>query len=322
MGRAASRSIQPIVEVSEHERQADQVRGTLRILCVAPFLNEERYLGRFLESVEHQIRMADEMILVDDGSVDASWTIAAQFAQRHPAVRLLRRPPRPPERDRLASAHELQAFQWAVSQAEGAWDIAVKLDTDLVLNLDLFDALERAFLEQPDLGIGGAYLSVIDPSTTAQRREATPAGHVRGATKFYRRECYTTIAPLPAILGWDTIDEVTARSRGWRTGSIECPGGDIIHLRPTGAADGLLRAQFRWGTCAYAIGQHPLWIAASAVRRLQYRPRVLASLAYIAGSMAAFRRRYPRASAEVRAYGRREDLQRLRSLLLHRYRKR
>ena len=318
MGRALFRSIWPISGLIEHELQASQVHVTLRIVCVAPFLNEERYLGSFLESIERQTRMPDEIVLVDDGSSDASWNIAAEFAQRHSNVRALRRPPRPPERDRLASAHELQAFQWAVSQAADGWDVAVKLDADLILNADLFEALERAFLDQPDLGIAGAYLSVID-GTTGQRREPTPKGHVRGATKFYRRECYETIAPLPAILGWDTIDEVTARSHGWRTGSIDCPGGDIIHLRPTGAANGLLRAHFRWGTCAYAIGQHPLWITASAVRRLRSRPRVFASLAYIAGCVAGFVRRCPRARADVRMFGRREDLRRLRSLGLHQH---
>lgn len=173
MARFTSHSIWSITGLIEYEPQAKQVRRSLRILCVAPFLNEERYLGCFLESVERQIRMPDEIILVDDGSADGSWDIAAEFAQRHPAVRLLRRPPRPPERDRLARAHELQAFQWAVSQAADDWDVAVKLDTDLILNPDLFEALERAFLDQPDLGIAGAYLSVIDASTAGQHREAT-----------------------------------------------------------------------------------------------------------------------------------------------------
>ena len=52
------------------------------------------------------------------------------------------------------------------------------------------------------------------------------AGHVHGATKFFRRACWEQISPVPPILGWDTIDESTARMRGWRTQSFAMPDGD------------------------------------------------------------------------------------------------
>jgi len=287
---------------------------TMRIACIVSFLNEDRYLQRFLDSIEHQSRPPDELLLVDDGSTDASPRIADEYACRHPRAVLLRRPRRPPARDRLADAAVVRAFQWGLTQIRGSWDVAVKMDADLELSPDLFATIEQAFIEDPELGIAGAQLCVIDPRTGERQRERCRPGHVRGPTKFYRRACYEQIAPLPAFLGWDTIDEITARSRGWRTGSVDCAAGDTIHLRPVGGHDGALRGQFRWGTAAYAIGQHPVWVAGSAIRRLADRPLVVGSAAFLAGCLTGPVRRHPRATAEVTAFARAEQLRDMRRI--------
>jgi biofilm PGA synthesis N-glycosyltransferase PgaC len=280
----------------------------LRMVCVVPFLNEEMYLQAFLDSLNGQDRFPDQLVLVDDGSTDDSAAIAAEFAAGRPNICLLRRSPRPPARDRLADAPELQSFRWGLSEVRGPWDVAVKMDADLDLAPDLFATLERAFLTTPDLGIAGSHLSVIDPRTGAPVRERCRSGHVRGGTKFYRRACLNEISPIPPILGWDTIDEIAARRHGWQTSSLACVGGDTVHRRPTGGANGLLRAHYRWGTCAYGIGQHPLWVALSAARRLADRPRVLGSAAFLMGWTNGLLRRRPRAASDIRGFGRHEQL--------------
>lgn len=187
-----------------------------------------------------------------------------------------------------------------------------KLDADLQLSPDLLHTLEKAFLQKPDLGIAGAYLSAIDPKTGTLKRERCHPQHVRGATKFYRRGCYEQIAPIEPFLGWDTIDEIAARAHGWQTASLSCPQGDTIHLRPTGSVDGRLRAQYRWGLCAYGIGQHPLWVFLSAGRRFSDRPYLLGSLAFLTGWTMAALRQHERAKSDIRTHGRHEQLEILR----------
>jgi biofilm PGA synthesis N-glycosyltransferase PgaC len=282
------------------------------IVCIVSFLNEAQHLGTFLESVDRQSRFPDLLVLVDDGSSDGSPEIASKFAAQREDVRVLRRPRRPAERDRLAQAGELRAFQWGLEQLDAPWDIVVKMDADLQLSSDLFQTMERAFLGTPTLGIAGSYLAVVDERTGHLRREPCLQSHVRGPTKFYRRQCFEQISPIPAFLGWDTIDEITARMRGWDAISLACPQGDTVHLRPTGHADGRLRAQYRWGHCAYGIGQHPLWVLLSTGRRMRDRPRGLGSIAFLAGWMTAALRRHQRATPAVRAYGRGEQLAELR----------
>ena len=282
------------------------------IVVVVPFLDEEANLPELLASLAAQTRLPDRLVLVDDGSTDRSHDLAARFALEHDWASALRRPPRAAERDRLASASEMTAFQWALEQVAEEWDVAAKIDADLRLPREMLAAIEREFETNPDLGLAGAYLSEVSADGTPVRLRIGP-GHVHGATKFYRRECHAQISPLPEFLGWDTIDEVRARMLGWRTQSFAMPGGDPIHLRARGSHDGMLRGFRRWGRCSFALGEHPLHVCLYAVRQLRERPAVLGGLNYLYGWLAAAIRRVPRAEPALRAYVRAEQLRRIRS---------
>jgi biofilm PGA synthesis N-glycosyltransferase PgaC len=278
------------------------------------FLNEEAFLPRMLDSVERQTRPPERLLLVDDGSDDASPEIAARFAAEHPYARVLTRPRRTREKDRLATAAELQAFQWAVAQVEDPYDVIAKLDGDLELTPRFFESVVAALEADPRLGIAGAALSLPHEDGGASREYSAP-WHVRGATKFYRRECWEQISPLPPILGWDTIDEARAALRGWRVSVVPVAGGDALHLRVTGTQDGALRGFRRRGVAAWAYGAHPLNVLVSSALRMRDRPRVRGGLAYMSGWAGAALRREPRAEPEVLRHVRREQLRRLRARL-------
>jgi hypothetical protein len=286
---------------------------TLRLAVIVPFLNEEQHLGALLDSMERQQRPPDRLVLVDDGSSDRSPEMAAAFAREHPYATLLRRPRRPPERDRMVRAHELRAFEWALALTPD-WDVAAKLDADLDLSPDLFAEIERRFEADPRLGMAGAYLSALDAQGRPERQRCPP-DHVEGENTFYRRECFEAISPLPPILGWDTIDEARARMRGWRTASFEMPAGDPIHLRRMGSHDGVLRGSRRAGLAAWAYGAHPMHVLGGAVVRMGDPPRVLCGVHYVAGWVLAAARRVPRAEPELRRFVRVENLRSLRGRL-------
>lgn len=282
----------------------------MRIAVVVPFLDEARYLPELLASLAAQERRADVVALVDDGSTDGSRELAAAFAATHPDAVVLARPSRPPARDRLAGGAAVRAFAWGVEQLDGGWDVVAKVDADLRLNPRLLATIERELLADPALGMAGTYLSAPAGDGTVQRQRCRPE-HVEGETKFYRRACFEQIAPLPAMLGWDTIDEVRARLRGWRTRSFAVPGGDSLHLREMGGHDGVLRGLRRRGTCAWAYGEHPLHVLAVGVQRLRDRPRFAGGASYVLGWALAGLRRMPRAEREVRSEVRRDGLRRL-----------
>lgn len=302
------------IEVRDGTVPVARVEGScekLVVVVIVPFLNEEQHLPLFLASVSAQTRPPDVLVLVDDGSTDRSWAIARDFAACHSYARALRRPPRPVARDRLASASEWGAWQWALEQAHAAGDVLVKLDADLRLPPLFFEIMERRFLSDSLLGVAGTHLSTVGDDGVP-KREYNVDNHVRGPTKFYRAECYQDISPVPQILGWDTIDEVTARMRGWRTASVAVPGGDPVHMRTTGTYDGRLRGFRRHGVAAYGYGAHPLHVLLGGVRRSMQRPYLLGGASYVAGWVGAWFRRAPRAAPQVRAFVRGEELQQLR----------
>jgi poly-beta-1,6-N-acetyl-D-glucosamine synthase len=282
----------------------------LRIALVVPILNEEEHLPVLLESLAAQRRLPDALVMVDDGSEDRSAEIAGRFADSRRWARLLRRPPRRPERDRMARAHEWRAFAWGLEQVTEPWDVAAKLDADLRLAPGLLEEMEDHFLAEPRLGMAGAYLvqPLADGRLAPQR---CAPGHVEGPARFYRRACLEAISPIPAILGWDTIDEVRARARGWETRSFKIRRGEVVHLRRVGSYDGVLRGYRRAGWAAYAYGAHPLHLVASAAARLGDPPPLACGAAYLGGYVAAALRGEPRAEPEVRARVRGEQRARL-----------
>jgi glycosyltransferase involved in cell wall biosynthesis len=272
----------------------------MRILLVVCFLNEEEHLPRMLRSMARQTRPPERLLLVDDGSTDGSHAVAETFAAGRPGVDVLRRPPRPVQRDRLAAAGELVAFQWAIERSGADWDVVGKIDADLEVPPDWLATLEAAFAADPSLGLAGSHLSTPQRRGTL-RREPCASYHTHGATKLYRRACWQAISPLEPVLGWDMIDDVRARLAGWRVATVEGVRADVLQLRAVGAHDGRLRANARWGACAWGYGAHPLAVLLGGARRaLLGRPPIAAGVAFVCGWLLAALRRAPRADQPVR----------------------
>jgi biofilm PGA synthesis N-glycosyltransferase PgaC len=298
-------------------RESVEPADRLRLAVAVLFLNEERLLPRMLASLSTQTRPPERLLLVDDGSSDDSPAMAAAFTEQHLWARGVSRPRQVRTADRLARAAELTAFQWAVDHerlADGGYDVIAKLDADLELPADFFARIMAEFESNPRLGIGGAPLAVAADGGDAVPEYSQP-WHVRGATKFYRLQCWQQVAPLPPILGWDTIDETRARMHGWevRTVAFSEPA---LHLRPTGSYDGALRGFHRRGVAAWGYGAHPVNVIASATVRMRQRPRVVGGFAYLAGWAQALIRRAPRADRDTRRHLRHEQLQRLRRAIV------
>src|SRR5579864_5922652 len=59
---------------------------------VVPNCNHAKFIGRALAALLSQERVADEIIVIDDGSTDDSVAVIARIAAEAPAIRLLRNP--------------------------------------------------------------------------------------------------------------------------------------------------------------------------------------------------------------------------------------
>lgn len=277
-----------------------------RYVIITPVRDEEGYIASTIESVCSQSVRPVEWIIVNDGSTDGTGEIVDRFAREHSWIRPVHRENRG---FRKPGGGVMEAFYagYKLIQCQ-EWDYLVKLDADLTFDADYFDKCFQRFQQDPKLGIGGG--EIRHEIAGEMKAEKNPDFHVRGATKIYRRACWEAIDGLWTGSGWDTIDEVKANMKGWKTYTFTELG--LFHHRFTGTEEGLVRDRVKHGVGCYVAGYHPLFVAASCMKRLTQKPRVIGSLAILYGFLKAHMTRPPRLKdRSYFAYIRGQQLRRL-----------
>lgn len=254
-------------------------------IIVSPVRDEECNLGETIRSVARQTIRPEQWIIVDDGSTDLTGEILEQVTRAHSWVSAIRRPDRG---FREPGSGVIAAFYDGYEQIRSAdWQFLVKLDGDLVLPPDYFERCLEEFRQDPRLGIGGG--SVYHVEHGMEVIESNPRFHVRGATKIYRRECWNAIGGLLKAPGWDTLDEAKAQMLGWDTRTF--PEPRVLHLRPTGAADGSWRNAVKNGRANYVCGYHPVFMTLKCLKRVFQRPYIVVAAGLLYGFATGYLKR-------------------------------
>jgi poly-beta-1,6-N-acetyl-D-glucosamine synthase len=256
-----------------------------RLLVVSPVHNEAAQIERVARALAAQTRRPDLWVVVDDRSTDETPQILERLSAELDFMTVMRSPEpahRGALKDRLALAVEARAFNLGLERA--GWQRfthVAKLDGDIELPADYFERLLAAFAADPELGLAGGALRERSGEGFGAPEHGGGDYHVRGALKCYTRECLTAIGGIPETLAWDTIDEVYARMRGYRTRTIRELVG--LHHRPAASADGILRGRARHGRCFY-ITHYPLaWVVLRSFKTAAEPPRVLSGIAFLWG---------------------------------------
>lgn len=277
-----------------------------RYVIITPVRDEEKHIAATIESVRHQTTLPLEWVIVDDGSTDRTGEILDQAAAESPWIRVIHRTNRG---FRKSGGGVMEAFYDGYNKLQrDDWDFIVKLDGDLSFAPHYFEKCFDYFRKDPELGIGGG--EIHHDISGKLKLEENPRFHVRGATKIYRRTCWEAIGGLWPAPGWDTIDEVKANMMKWKTYAFT--DLQLLHHRFTGSADGPLRDSVKHGLACYVSGYHPLYVAASCLRRIPQKPYVIGSAALLYGFLKAHLTRPPRVKdRSYVAYIRGQQLRRL-----------
>lgn len=236
----------------------------MKYAVISPVRNEGKHLQQTVDSMIQQTIPPVEWILVDDGSSDNTLEIIEEAARCKPWIRLVSRTDRG---SRKSGAGVVEAFYDGFRELSSEdWESIVKLDGDLAFPPNYFERALQSLAADPKLGIVGGDICHYESDELVLESKNDPEFHVRGATKIYRRECWNEIGGLVSLTGWDTLDEVKANMLGWKTGRI--PELQLIHLKPTGAADGAYRNGFKNGRGSFICGYHPLFLLARCAKRL------------------------------------------------------
>jgi biofilm PGA synthesis N-glycosyltransferase PgaC len=280
--------------------------ASIKYVVVSPIRDEEKFIERTIRSVLGQTIRPVEWVIVDDGSTDQTAGIVDRFASEHPWIRVLHRSNRG---HRQSGGGVVEAFRDGYDTIQCRdWDFLVKLDGDLVFDRVYFERCLERFGREERLGIGGGTIYHLENGQ--ERVEECPRFHVRGATKIYRRKCWEEIGGLWQAPGWDTIDELKAQMLGWKTETFE--EIRVLHQRLTGTAENLWNDLVKNGMARYVAGYHPLFLLASCIRRLAYKPYVKHSAGLLWGYAQGYLKDVPQVNdpALIR-FVRREQLKRL-----------
>jgi glycosyltransferase involved in cell wall biosynthesis len=279
-----------------------------RLLVISPVRNEAAHIERVALALAAQTRRPDLWVVVDDRSTDETPLMLARLAKRLDFMSVMQSPPPPAgdaPKDRLALAIEARAFNAGLNSVPWrTFTHIAKLDGDITLPPRYFELLLDEFAHDSALGLAGGVLRERDGEGWG-REHAASDYHVRGALKCYTRDCLQAIGGIQERMAWDTIDEVYARMRGYKTRTL--PQLVALHHRPCASADGLLRGRARHGRGFYIAHYPPAWVSLRAVKTASERPVGLSGLAFLAGYVWARLLGVPQVEdPEFRAFVRRE----------------
>ena len=116
----------------------------------------------------------------------------------------------------------VRAFEAGVRRARPPADVIVKLDADVSMDATYFERLLDAFAADPDAR-DCQRLAPRSSSDGVWRPRHNTGSSVWGAARAYRAECLADVRPLEERMGWDGIDELKARVRGWTTRDDDRP---------------------------------------------------------------------------------------------------
>jgi len=251
----------------------------MKYVVVTPVRNEANHLARTIDSMIAQTVSPAEWIVVDDGSTDGTKELVENAAGRVPWITSVRRTDRG---FRKPGAGVVEAFYDGFNKHLCRdWDLLVKLDGDLEFDRTYFENIINAFESDPRLGIAGGDIYHYKGSLLVIESRTDPAFHVRGANKTYRRACWEAMDGLFSVTGWDTLDEVKANMLGWTTKRIDTLR--LLHLKPTGSADGSWKNGFKNGRGSFICGYHPVFLLARSGRCLLHWPPLVESVGLAAG---------------------------------------
>jgi glycosyltransferase involved in cell wall biosynthesis len=285
-------------------------------VLITPARNEAGLIELTLKSVVSQTLPPKKWVIVNDGSTDNTEELVRKYAEDYPWIDLVQMPKR---LERSFAGKAFAVSTGAARVAELQYDVIGNLDADVSFEPDYFAFLMGRFAENPKLGVAG---TAFQEGSLRYNYEFVGIEHVSGMCQMFRRECFGDIGGYAAIKsgGIDLIAVLSARAKGWETRTF-LEKSFVHHRSQSGALHIGLRERLHMGRKDYLLGNHPIWEIFRSVYQMTRKPYLIGGLllltAYFWNAIRGVERSIPK---ELMALRRSEQLQRLKSVFLRRFR--
>jgi glycosyltransferase involved in cell wall biosynthesis len=255
-----------------------------KYVLISPCRDEGEYMRETLDSVIAQSVRPAKWIIVDDGSTDNTPQILTEYRARHNWIEVVTRSNRG---ERSVGPGVIEAFYAGYNVIDlNDYDYLCKLDLDLHLPPRYFEILIKRMSTNPRIATCSGKAYIEENGRLVDERHGDDMS--LGMTKFYRVSCFKEIGGFVREVMWDGIDCHRCRMNGWIACSWDEPELRFVHLRPMGSSQQSIYAgRMRHGYGQYYMGTGFLFMAASAISRMNQKPYVLGSLAMLYGWLKA-----------------------------------
>jgi glycosyltransferase involved in cell wall biosynthesis len=289
----------------------------LSYVLITAARNEESYIERTIQSVIAQTILPKKWVIVSDGSTDNTDKIVKSYARERGWIEFIRMHDHE-DRQFAAKVHAFNAGYEKVRSLD--YDIIGNIDADISFGEDFFEYLLEKFQSMPELGVAGT--DYIEGDFHSFKDSFINVCHVNGQCQMFRRQCFEDIGGYLPIKegGIDWVAVTSARMKGWKTYSFQ--DKTYIHHQPMGRTHGnTLSARIHYGKKDYFCGGHPLWEIFRGFFQMTRKPYIIGGLLLLSGYFWSWITRKERpVSNELMNFYRQEQLQRLKNLLLNRFR--
>ncbi len=253
----------------------------MKYYIVIPAHNEAKFISQTLNSIISQTILPKKVVVVNDNSTDNTLEIVNQFVNKYPYIDTISNQS---GNEHLPGSKVINAFYKGLNILDNDYDFIVKLDADIILPNNYFEAIISHFNNNSKTGICGGF-AYIKKGNNWILENLTNKDHVRGAFKAYRKECFLDIGKLKPSMGWDTVDELLAQYHGWKIKTDESL--KVKHLKSTGKTYNKI-ARYKQGEAFYKLDYGLVLTIIASIKLALLKKQPLLFIDYINGYLKAY----------------------------------
>ncbi len=252
--------------------------------------NEVRTIEATIKAVLAQSILPKKWVILDDGSTDGSEKVVAMYAKDISWIEHVRLEDRGYD---FVGEGVANVLNYGLKYLEGlpSVEFISKLDADLDFSADYFERLIEKMNADKNLGIISGHPYIMKKNVRHFERHS--AFFPSGTARLYRACYLNEIGRFVSSVGWDTVDILRMRMRGYTTRIYsDLP---VHHMRAMGTRKGYIDGMIRDGRNNYITGYIPLFFISRAIFNARYFPFVLRTACMLYGYFSASFKHLPKA---------------------------